>query len=138
MFSCLEQDQLEKVIGTFMRVSLDPETVVIEQGAEVNSTEPALFVIESGRLSVYKKGVEQSVFTYTEPGQHFGDLALLYNAPRAATVKTDEDCVLWSIDRDTFNFLVKDAARQSIERRMGFLQSVPLLAGLTVDELVNC
>jgi len=138
MFSCLDKDQLDKIIDTFMRVSAEPGFVMIEQGAQVNSTEPALFVIESGRLSVYKDGVDQSVFTYSEPGQFFGDLALLYNAPRAATVKTDEDCVLWSIDRDTFNFLVKDAARQSIERRMGFLQSVPLLAGLTVDELVNC
>ena len=44
-----------------------------------------------------------------EPGDAFGELALLYNAPRAATIKAKSDCVLWVLDRMTFNFIVKDA-----------------------------
>jgi len=44
------------------------------------------------------------------PGEAFGELALLYNAPRAATIKAVSDCVLFSLDRQTFNHVVKDAA----------------------------
>jgi CRP-like cAMP-binding protein len=35
---------------------------------------------------------------------------LLYNAPRAATIKAKTDSILWSLDRETFNNIVKDAA----------------------------
>ena len=45
-----------------------------------------------------------------QPGEGFGELALLYNAPRAATITADEDSIVWRLDRDTFNNIVKDAA----------------------------
>jgi CRP-like cAMP-binding protein len=43
-------------------------------------------------------------------GESFGELALLYNAPRQASIKAAEDSVLWSLDRNTFNNIVKEAA----------------------------
>jgi cAMP-dependent protein kinase regulator len=45
------------------------------------------------------------------PGEGFGELALLYNAPRAATITADEDSSVLKLDRDTFNNIVKQAAR---------------------------
>lgn len=44
------------------------------------------------------------------PGEAFGELALLYNAPRQATIRAKEDCILYALDRDTFNNIVKGAA----------------------------
>jgi cAMP-dependent protein kinase regulator len=43
-------------------------------------------------------------------GDAFGELALLYNAPRAATICADENCHLFSLDRHTFNHIVKDSS----------------------------
>jgi cAMP-dependent protein kinase regulator len=45
-----------------------------------------------------------------QPGEAFGELALLYNAPRAATITAKVDCVLWTLDRQTFTHIVKEAA----------------------------
>lgn len=43
------------------------------------------------------------------PGDSFGELALLYNAPRAASIRAKTNCTLWALDRETFNNIVKEA-----------------------------
>lgn len=36
-------------------------------------------------------------------GGSFGELALIYGTPRAATIRAKTDCVLWAIDRDSYS-----------------------------------
>lgn len=43
------------------------------------------------------------------PGESFGELALLYNAPRAATIIANTNCDLWALDRKTFTYIIKSA-----------------------------
>ena len=61
------------------------------------------------------------------PGEAFGELALLYNAPRAATIKADTASTLFALNRDTFNNVVKDAAVEKRNRYETFLSKVELL-----------
>lgn len=42
-------------------------------------------------------------------GDLFGELALLYNAPRAASIQAKSEAILFALDRSTFNNIVKDA-----------------------------
>ena len=65
-----------------------------------------------------------------EPGEAFGELALLYNAPRAATITSDNDSVLYALDRQTFNHIVKDAAIRKRDKYESFLKSVELLKSM--------
>ena len=67
-----------------------------------------------------------------EPGEAFGELALLYNAPRAATITSDNDSVLYALDRQTFNHIVKDAAIRKRDKYESFLKTVELLK--TMDD----
>jgi cAMP-dependent protein kinase regulator len=62
------------------------------------------------------------------PGDVFGELALLYNAPRAATITAKTKSHLWVLDRNTFNFIVKDAASRKREKYEEFLKSVSILS----------
>jgi len=65
-----------------------------------------------------------------EPGDAFGELALLYNAPRAATIIAKSDVTLWQLDRATFNHIVKDASQNKRAKYEDFLQSVPILQSM--------
>lgn len=140
MFHSLEATERETLILAFKEHDLEAGADVIKQGVNVTPDEPGLYVIESGDLDVYKSnGAEgedargPKVFTYKGAGQ-FGELALLYNAPRAATVVTATKCVLWSIDRNTFNALVKDATQKRAEKYEAFLAEVEVLKALKAEE----
>ena len=65
-----------------------------------------------------------------EPGEAFGELALLYNAPRAATITAKTDSLLWELDRNTFNHIVKDAAQKKRDKYEDFFATVPILASM--------
>uniref|UniRef100_A0A8C2RKE8 cAMP-dependent protein kinase type II-alpha regulatory subunit n=1 Tax=Capra hircus TaxID=9925 RepID=A0A8C2RKE8_CAPHI len=64
----------------------------------------------------------------------FGELALMYNTPRAATIVATSEGSLWGLDRVTFRrIIVKNNAKK---RKMfeSFIESVPLLKSLEVSE----
>ena len=65
-----------------------------------------------------------------QPGEAFGELALLYNAPRAATITAKTNSELWSLDRRTFNFIVKDSAQTKRKKYEKFLQGVAILKSM--------
>lgn len=60
-------------------------------------------------------------------GESFGELSLLYNAPRAASIKAKTPAVCLALDRNTFNHIVKDAASKKRERYEEFLKKVDIL-----------
>lgn len=67
-----------------------------------------------------------------EAGGSFGELALMYNAPRAATVvSADEKCVLWALDRVTFRRILMESTFQRRRMYETFLEEVPLLKALS-------
>jgi cAMP-dependent protein kinase regulator len=61
-------------------------------------------------------------------------LALLYNAPRAATIISDEDCLLWVLDRNTFNHIVKDSASKKREKYEKFMSEIEILSTIETYE----
>jgi len=136
LFCNLDAADLEIVINAMdERECLAGETI-IDQGESGDT----LFVVESGQLDCFKKFSKDSepkqVRTYG-PGEAFGELALLYNAPRAATVKASEKSQLWVLDRETFNHIVKDAAQKKREKYESFLKSVEILSTVEPYELTQ-
>lgn len=80
-----------------------------------------------------KEESEEKVSTYLktyEPGESFGELALLYNAPRAATIQAKTDCTLFELDRNTFTHIVKDSAQKKRDQYEDFLSKVELLESM--------
>jgi cAMP-dependent protein kinase regulator len=124
LFAALGASEADIILDAVEEVIIQKGERVIKQG----DSGDFMFVIESGALDclITKDGAEVVVKT-CEAGDAFGELALLYNAPRAASVQAKDRCVCWKLDRETFNHIVKDAAAKKRDRYMDFFKEVPLL-----------
>jgi cAMP-dependent protein kinase regulator len=134
MFNSLEDKDLETVIDAFFEVKLSPGEFAINQGEEGD----AIYLVEKGELEcnkVFKEGDPPTFLKNYEPGESFGELALLYNCPRAANIIAKTDCVLWGLDRQTFNYIVKDSAIKKREKYENTLKSVSIFSTLDNYEL---
>lgn len=93
-----------------------------------------MYVNSSGNLQPGPEGMGQKVGTI-QAGGSFGELALMYNAPRAATVISAESgCTLWALDRLTFRRILMESTFARRRMYESFLEEVPLLQSLTPYE----
>jgi cAMP-dependent protein kinase regulator len=134
LFNSLEDKDLVTVIDAMEEKRFKAGDSIIRQGESGD----VLYLIEEGLLDCYKKFKKDDEDKYLKtynPGEAFGELALLYNAPRAATIKAKTDSILWALDRETFNNIVKEAAMKKREKYEAFLKNVEILKEIEAYEL---
>lgn len=136
LFNSLEPKDLNIVIGAMEEKKfLNGENVIVQ-----GDNGDCIYVLDEGKMECYKqfkKDQEGKLLKEYSPGDSFGELALLYNAPRAATVKAAADSIVWSLDRPTFNHIVKDAAQKKREHYMEVLKKVEILSTIEQYELMQ-
>jgi len=137
LFSHLDDEQSGQVLGALVEKPIPAKGIkVITQGDQGDF----FYVVEKGIFDVYKHeagslqpgldGLGDKVATI-EPGGSFGELALMYGAPRAATVMSAENAsTLWALDRITFRRILMDSTFQRRRLYESFLEEVPLLSTL--------
>lgn len=64
-------------------------------------------------------------------GSGFGELALLYSAPRAATVRAETACELWVMERSVYAAIKQTFTRQLAAEKRALLDRVPILKSLS-------
>ncbi|KAI8977406.1 camp-dependent protein kinase regulatory subunit [Mycotypha africana] len=123
LFRNLDEDQYMDVVHAMSEKRVPKDVRIIEQG----DVGDYFYVVESGTLDCY---IGDNKVTNYEAGGSFGELALMYNAPRAASITTTSNCVLWALDRITFRTILME--NTSRKRRMyeDFLSDVGLLKSL--------
>ncbi|XP_028680520.1 cAMP-dependent protein kinase type II-alpha regulatory subunit-like isoform X1 [Erpetoichthys calabaricus] len=131
LFKTLDQEQISQVLDAMFERRVQTGEHVIDQGDDGDN----FYVIERGVYDIFVKRDDKNncVGKYDNHGS-FGELALMYNTPRAATIVATTEGALWGLDRVTFRRLVlKNNAKK---RRMyeTFIESVPLLKSLEVSE----
>ncbi|KAL4928435.1 cyclic nucleotide-binding domain-containing protein [Aspergillus undulatus] len=137
LFSHLDDEQSQTVLNALVEKPIPAKDIkVISQG----DAGDFFYIVEDGHFDVYinpsgsvqpgPDGMGSKVSTIG-PGGSFGELALMYNAPRAATiVSTDSKSTLWALDRITFRRILMDSAFQRRRMYEAFLEEVPLLSSL--------
>ncbi|KAG8467851.1 hypothetical protein KFE25_006903 [Diacronema lutheri] len=137
LFSHLNDAQRQELYLAMKRVEVKPGDVVIRQG------DPGdwFYVVDSGVFVVTQrqdeagKEKEVHIFTYkNEGGVHhcFGELALMYSKPRAATVTADTAGVLWAMARSSFRRVLMKSSAQTLTK---VLRSVDILRSLSTAQL---
>jgi cAMP-dependent protein kinase regulator len=140
LFSHLDDEQSNLVLGALQEKPIPAKGIkVIQQGDTgdffyiVERGNFDIFVNKTGRVESGADGIGDKVAS-CGPGNSFGELALMYNAPRAATVVSTEPSMLWALDRITFRRILMDSAFQRRRMYESFLEEVPLLASLKAYE----
>lgn len=132
----LDAEQRKLIVNAFdgPEAKSSGEDIIVQ--GEVGDT---FYLLEEGEVDVYiaKDGAEPNKVHAYKPGDAFGELAIMYNAPRAATCRASTSCKLWKLDRVSFKVIVVAAAMQKREQYIGFLKEVPILKSLNETELMT-
>lgn len=135
LFQHLNEAQAKRIFDAMVRTDAAAGEVIIRQGSPGDN----FYIVDSGEYAVTITPAEGAppveVMKYaTSAGTNpcFGELAILHNKPRAATVTCVSAGSLWAIDRRSFRaVLIKSSSRQL--RRT--LRSVEILKSLSLEQL---
>jgi hypothetical protein len=107
MFAPLTPGVVESLARSLIRVSVPAGEVVVREGTDADR----FYVIESGLVEVTQNG---AVLRREDAGDFFGEIGLLRDVPRTATITAVEDTVLLALERADF----LDAVTGQTESRM--------------------
>ncbi|XP_005998649.1 cGMP-dependent protein kinase 1-like [Latimeria chalumnae] len=124
----LEVSQIQEIVDCMYPVEYSQGSCIISEG-DVGSL---VYVIAEGKVEVSKEGVKLCTMAQRKV---FGELAILYNCTRTATVKAQTHVKLWAIDRQCFQTIMMRTGLIKLAEYMEFLKSVPTFQDLHEDVL---
>ncbi|KAL4225868.1 cAMP-dependent protein kinase type II-beta regulatory subunit [Mactra antiquata] len=130
LFRSLEPEQMHCVLDAMFEKKVCVGEHVIDQGDDGDN----FYVIDSGTYDIYVD--DNMVGKYDSTGS-FGELALMYNMPRAATIIATSEGSLWAMDRLTFRRIVLKNAYEKRKVYESLLENVPMLKTLESYERMN-
>ncbi len=111
-FPGISLDEVEELIAYSEIKDYPPETLICREGA----VEDTFYLILDGEVQVSKviNNMETRLLKTLSTGDFFGEMALIQNAPRAATVKAVSHVVVLEINKDAFNTILRHSSSISI------------------------
>ena len=106
LFSELNEEQLGMIANLVIVKNFNrDETVVLEGDDSVQ----ALYLSATGSVQVYMTGIDgrETILSFLERGDFFGEMSLIDGEPRSASVRTVTDATLLVIHRESFLSLLR-------------------------------
>jgi CRP-like cAMP-binding protein/Zn-dependent protease len=140
IFEDVPVDVLNELAGRVRLRTLATNQPVFRQGDRPT----AFYVVRNGILEVVEEdletGDEHQIRTLVR-GESFGELALLMDSPRAATIRAVEEAEVFEIDQGTFDRLLADTIRvpdfEPTLQQLAELRQQPCFAHLGTEQLVE-
>jgi len=127
LMKSLTPSDREQLMKAFKKVEFSAGEAIIKQGDQSDNMD--FYVLESGMCDISVKG-KGTVMKATR-GVAFGELALLHNAPRAATVTAEEKVTAFALDMVSFKMILMGKSQQDTNDYVGFVNSMPMLSKLS-------
>ena len=156
LFSGFSEEQRSLIIDVMCEVPTEREDVIIRQGeALVGSSSDNFYVVGEGQFDIYidsSLADRTSASSAPQPpppagggtvelvqqrfvGDTFGEIALMYNCPRQATVMcTSDKGTLWALQRRAYREINQGEQIQSIESMVQTIKNVELLKDLNEQQ----
>jgi cAMP-dependent protein kinase regulator len=129
IFANLEKRDLTSIVDAFEKAEFKEGTDILIQGDEAADY---FYVVYKGEVTYHVDGNEVGS---SEAGSSFGELALLYKSPRAATVKAKGQCVTFRVNQKAFRSVLQKKNMQSAEQKLDLLKKVAFLKDMEVYDL---
>lgn len=128
LFTHLPPGNIDEIIEEMQCYSLGPRDILFRQGDPGHN----FFVLAEGTVEIIINGTSKGVI---KEGNGFGELALIHDSLRTATIRTVEKVHLWGIGRKVFREALKTLSSLKFDENKRFLQCVPFLSCLTESQL---
>ncbi|VDK21425.1 unnamed protein product [Taenia asiatica] len=124
LFAHLDENERSDIFDAMFPLHRSRGDIIIKQGDDGDN----FYIIDQGKVDIYVNG---ELVSCIGEGGSFGELALIYGTPRAATVKARSDEVkLWGIDRDSYRRILMGSTIRRRKMYQDFLARVPILDNL--------
>ena len=124
LFSHLDDKEAQDIFDAMFKCDYKAGDVIIKQGDDGDN----FYVIHEGKVDILVNDVK--VVTITE-GDSFGELALIYGTPRAATaLVSDGSVVCWGLDRDSYRRILMGSTMRKRKMYEELLGKVSILSSL--------
>lgn len=129
VFEGLSTVELIPLIKAFDKFGVAKNEIIIKQGDQGDF----FYILDSGKVSFIVSG-KVAGDTDTR-GASFGELALLYKSPRAATVQALQPSTLFRVDQKAFRFILQNQMKEKEASKKELLVNVPFFKGLRNQDL---
>lgn len=127
-FSGLAPPELQVLLDAFEQINVEAESFIIRQ----DDVGDYFYVLMEGECTFL---VNESKVGSAKAGDCFGELALLYTSPRAASVQAETNCVLFRVDQTTFRYILQTQTLQAEQEKRDLLGGVPFFEELDDADL---
>ena len=113
-FKGLDDSELEEMAALTAFRTYPPNHVLCQEGAY----QDVLYIIADGRIVISQKvldGDEERIVRVGGRGDVVGEMALIQNAPRAATVRTTTECAVLEMEKQDFETILSRSPRMAID-----------------------
>ncbi|KAH8740870.1 cyclic nucleotide dependent protein kinase [Cryptosporidium ryanae] len=123
----LNDSEIKSLVESMHYYDYSSGEIVFEQG----SSGFYFFVVSCGVFEVIVNNKRANLLT---KGTAFGELALIHNTPRSATIKVLEKGGLWGLGRSTFRDTLRQISSRNYEENRQFIESLSIFSGLTKNQ----
>lgn len=137
LFNHLTPEQQQAIVTKMYERPVPAGEILIREG-DTGLRANELYVVKQGDFEVLqrRKGVNMRV-NMKYRGDTFGELSLMYDSPRSATVAAIQDAVVWVLDRDMFRQHVQQQREDGSSQLELFLNQVGILSHLSKEQKIQ-